>query len=60
MTAQATAREIRLAAAGEEVGQLVFTAGPHTVTVPLVLAQDVDDPGPWWRLGHPEIIFGMG
>lgn len=60
VTAQATAREIRLAAAGEEVGQLVFTAGPHTVTVPLVLAQDVDDPGPWWRLGHPEIIFGMG
>lgn len=60
VTVTATAREIRLAEKGEEVGELVFTAGPHTVTVPLVLAQDVEDPGPWWRLGHPEIIFGMG
>ncbi|RQP09377.1 MAG: D-alanyl-D-alanine carboxypeptidase [Microbacteriaceae bacterium] len=60
VTVTATAREIRLAEKGDEVGELVFTAGPHTVTVPLVLAQDVEDPGPWWRLGHPEIIFGMG
>ncbi|QNO38725.1 D-alanyl-D-alanine carboxypeptidase [Protaetiibacter sp. SSC-01] len=60
ITARVTADDIRLAEQGEEVGELVFTAGTTTVSVPLVLAQEVDDPGPWWRLGHPEIIFGMG
>lgn len=55
----ATANDIRLAEDGETVGQAVFTAGQRTLTVPLVLSGDVDDPGPWWRLGHPEIIFGM-
>lgn len=55
----ATAGGIRLAEQGDTVGQAVFTAGQRTLTVPLVLSGDVDDPGPWWRLGHPEIIFGM-
>lgn len=60
ITARVTAHDIRLADAGAEVGEVVFTAGTDTARVPLVLARDVDDPGPWWRLGHPEIIFGMG
>jgi D-alanyl-D-alanine carboxypeptidase (penicillin-binding protein 5/6) len=59
VTATATVNGIRLAREGDSVGQAVFTAGQQTVTVPLVLSTDVDDPGPWWRLGHPEIIFGM-
>jgi D-alanyl-D-alanine carboxypeptidase (penicillin-binding protein 5/6) len=60
ITVTATANGIRLAAEDDTVGEAVFTAGQQTVTVPLVLSGDVDDPGPWWRLGHPEIIFGMG
>ncbi|MBN9142100.1 MAG: D-alanyl-D-alanine carboxypeptidase [Micrococcales bacterium] len=59
ITAQVTADDIRLAAKGVELGSVVFTAGAQTVTVPLVLSRTVEDPGPWWRLGHPEIIFGM-
>ncbi len=60
VTAAVTADGIRLATRGASVGSVVFTAGPRTVTVPLTLSDDVDDPGPWWRLGHPELIFGMG
>lgn len=59
VSSTATVAPIRLAAKGDEVGTVVFTAGRQTVTVPLVLSRDVEDPGPWWRLGHPELIFGM-
>lgn len=55
----ATSDAIRLADEGDTVGEATFTAGPHTVKVPLVLSGDVDDPGPGWRLGHPGLIFGM-
>lgn len=60
VTVEATVEDIRLGEAGEAVGQAVFTAGHQTRVVPLVLSDDIEDPGPWWRLGHPEIIFGMG
>ena len=59
VSSTATVAPIRLGAKGDEVGTVVFTAGRQTVTVPLVLSRDVEDPGPWWRLGHPELIFGM-
>jgi D-alanyl-D-alanine carboxypeptidase (penicillin-binding protein 5/6) len=59
ITSTATVDDIRLADDGAALGEIVFTAGQQTVSVPLVLSGDVDDPGPWWRLGHPEIIFGM-
>ncbi|AYF99028.1 D-alanyl-D-alanine carboxypeptidase family protein [Protaetiibacter intestinalis] len=59
ITATVTAQSIHLADRGTEVGSVTFTAGTQTVTVPLDLAEDVEDPGPGWRLGHPEIIFGM-
>lgn len=59
VTAEVQADDIRLAAEGASLGSVVFTAGAQTVTVPLVLSRDLDDPGPWWRLTHPEIIFGM-
>ena len=59
ITATAHVDAIRLADKGSPVGTLTFTAGTRTVDVPLVLSTAVDDPGPWWRLGHPEIIFGL-
>jgi D-alanyl-D-alanine carboxypeptidase (penicillin-binding protein 5/6) len=41
------------------VGELT-TAGPlNTVTTPLVLAQDVEGPSPWWRLTHPLELLGI-
>lgn len=49
--------EIRTGAAGDPVGSVTFTSGPRSVTVPLALAGDLPDPGPWWRLTHPAELF---
>ncbi len=44
---------------GGTVGTLT-TAGPlNTATVPLVLAEDVEGPSPWWRLTHPLELLGI-
>jgi D-alanyl-D-alanine carboxypeptidase (penicillin-binding protein 5/6) len=59
ITVEASVQGIRLGEAGEVVGEATFTAGHQTHTVQLVLSDDIEDPGPWWRLSHPEIIFGM-
>jgi len=59
ITAVADVDPIRLAEKGSAAGSITFTAGNRTVEVPLVLSTAVEDPGPWWRLGHPEIIFGL-
>jgi D-alanyl-D-alanine carboxypeptidase (penicillin-binding protein 5/6) len=48
---------VRLAEAGTEVGEVVFTAGERSVTVPLVLSGALTDPGPGWRLTHPGELF---
>ncbi|MFF1539316.1 D-alanyl-D-alanine carboxypeptidase family protein [Microbacterium sp. NPDC058269] len=41
------------------VGELT-TAGPlNTVTTPLVLAEDIEGPSPWWRLTHPLELLGI-
>jgi serine-type D-Ala-D-Ala carboxypeptidase (penicillin-binding protein 5/6) len=53
VTLDTTVDELSLADAGSEVGQLVFTIGTRTVTVPLRLSATIDDPGPWWRLTNP-------
>ena len=45
--------------AGERIGTLT-TAGPlNTTTTPLVLADDIDGPSPWWRLTHPLELLGL-
>jgi D-alanyl-D-alanine carboxypeptidase (penicillin-binding protein 5/6) len=38
---------------GEEVGSVTWTAGPNTVTVPVVLDGTIEPPDAWWRLTHP-------
>jgi D-alanyl-D-alanine carboxypeptidase (penicillin-binding protein 5/6) len=38
---------------GEEVGSVTWTAGPNTVTVPIVLEGSISPPDQWWRLTHP-------
>lgn len=49
--------EVRTGSAGEDVGDLVFTSGPTTVSIDLELATDLDDPGAWWRLTHPAALL---
>lgn len=42
---------------GDTVGEITWAAGPTTVSVPLVLAGDIEPPTAWWRLTHP---FDLG
>lgn len=51
------ARPLTLDKAGAKVGSLSFTVGEQTIEVPLALASEIDDPGPWWRLTHPAELF---
>ena len=51
------ARAVTLEEADAEVGTLEFTVGSQHVEVPLELASEIDDPGPWWRLTHPTELF---
>lgn len=38
---------------GEKVGTLTWTAGPETVSLPVVVKGDIAPPDDWWRLTHP-------
>jgi D-alanyl-D-alanine carboxypeptidase (penicillin-binding protein 5/6) len=57
ITAEVTADPVRIEEAGARVGEVVFTSGPNSVSVPLVLSHDLTDPGPGWRLTHPGELF---
>jgi D-alanyl-D-alanine carboxypeptidase (penicillin-binding protein 5/6) len=57
IVADIAADPIRIEEAGEPVGEVVFTSGPHSVSVPLVLSRAITDPGPGWRLTHPGELF---
>jgi serine-type D-Ala-D-Ala carboxypeptidase (penicillin-binding protein 5/6) len=57
ITTAVTADPVRIAAAGTTVGQVTFTAGPRSISVPLVLSTAITDPGPGWRLTHPGELF---
>ncbi|MEP6480112.1 MAG: D-alanyl-D-alanine carboxypeptidase [Rhodoglobus sp.] len=43
--------------AGADVGTATFTVGEQTVTVDLELDTAITDPGPWWRLTNPTLLF---
>lgn len=43
---------------GEEVGTITWTAGPHTVTVPVEVRGSIRPPDAWWRLTHPAELAG--
>ena len=50
--------DFRGGAAGAHVGQMSFDTPEGKVVVPLVLAQDLGDPGPVWRFTHVAQLFG--
>lgn len=51
-----TVEPLTTGTAGDEVGEVTWTAGPNTVTVALELADDIDPPDSWWRLTHPGLL----
>ncbi len=57
ITAEVDADPVRIEEAGAPVGEVVFTSGPNSVTVPLVLSTAITDPGPGWRITHPGELF---
>jgi D-alanyl-D-alanine carboxypeptidase (penicillin-binding protein 5/6) len=57
VTAEATIEPVRIEKAGARVGEVVFTAGERSITVPLVLSRAITDPGLGWRLTHPGELF---
>tara|TARA_R110000868_G_scaffold396361_1_gene668506 strand:- start:1268 stop:2494 length:1227 start_codon:yes stop_codon:yes gene_type:complete len=48
---------VRLADAGQRTGSVQFQVGNESFDVPLVLSDEIDDPGPWWRLTNPAAMF---
>ncbi|WP_307842045.1 D-alanyl-D-alanine carboxypeptidase [Salinibacterium sp. SWN1162] len=57
ITATVAPTSMRAADAGESAGTVEFQVGSETFSVPLVLSDDVDDPGVWWRLTNPAAMF---
>jgi D-alanyl-D-alanine carboxypeptidase (penicillin-binding protein 5/6) len=53
ITASMQTTTLTTGADGEEVGSVTWTAGPNTVTVPVVLDGSIRPPDAWWRLTHP-------
>ncbi|MCW3491943.1 D-alanyl-D-alanine carboxypeptidase family protein [Microbacterium sp. SSM24] len=43
---------------GEEVGTITWSAGPNTVTAPVVVEGSIRPPDAWWRLTHPAELGG--
>ena len=48
---------VRLGEAGQRTGSVQFQVGNESFEVPLVLSDEIDDPGPWWRLTNPAAMF---
>lgn len=48
--------KLSTASAGQTVGTLSATSGAQSAQVPLQAETELADPGPWWRLTHPELL----
>ncbi len=54
----ASARDVVIARSGVDVGTIRYTIDDSTEQVALELDGTLEDPGFWWRIGHPELVFG--
>lgn len=52
-----TTTDVVTGEAGDDVGDVDFRVGDRSTRVDLELASDVTDPGPWWRLTNPALLF---
>lgn len=57
VTATMDVTTLTTGADGETVGSVTWTAGPNTVTVPIILDRTIAPPDTSWRLTHP---FDLG
>ena len=54
----ASADDVVTARSGADVGTIRYTVDGRTEDVTLELDGTLEDPGFWWRVGHPELVFG--
>ncbi|MDN4639570.1 D-alanyl-D-alanine carboxypeptidase [Agreia sp. PsM10] len=54
----ASADDVVTARSGVDVGTIRYTVDGRTEQVALELDGTLEDPGFWWRVGHPELVFG--
>ncbi|EAR24343.1 D-alanyl-D-alanine endopeptidase [marine actinobacterium PHSC20C1] len=57
ITITVDASPVRLADAGDNAGTVHFRVGNETVDISLEFSDEIDDPGPWWRLTNPQSLF---
>jgi D-alanyl-D-alanine carboxypeptidase (penicillin-binding protein 5/6) len=54
----ASAADVVTTQAGSNVGTIRYTVDDTTEQVALTVDGSLEDPGFWWRVGHPELVFG--
>ncbi|SMQ67575.1 D-alanyl-D-alanine carboxypeptidase [Agreia sp. VKM Ac-1783] len=54
----ASAADVVTTQAGINVGTIRYTVDDTTEQVALTVDGSLEDPGFWWRVGHPELVFG--
>ncbi|PPF63685.1 D-alanyl-D-alanine carboxypeptidase [Clavibacter michiganensis] len=54
----ANAADVVTAQTGVNVGTIRYTVDDVTEQVALSVDGTLQDPGFWWRIGHPELVFG--
>jgi D-alanyl-D-alanine carboxypeptidase (penicillin-binding protein 5/6) len=58
VTVDSSAADVVIAPSGFTVGTIDYTVDGSTEQVDLELEGTLTDPGFWWRVGHPELVFG--
>jgi D-alanyl-D-alanine carboxypeptidase (penicillin-binding protein 5/6) len=57
ITLTVDADPMRLTDAGTSAGVVHVLVGTESIDIPLEFSDEVDDPGPWWRLTNPQSLF---
>lgn len=58
ITVKTQTQPMRAGAAGDTAGTVTFAMGKTTISRPLKLADEIPDPGFWWRFTHPFALLG--
>jgi len=48
---------VRSADVGMSAGFVRARVGTESIDIPLEFSDEIGDPGPWWRLTHPQVLF---
>ncbi|MGV8857124.1 D-alanyl-D-alanine carboxypeptidase family protein [Rhodoglobus sp.] len=57
ITMTVDADPVRVATAGSSAGVVYVQIGSESIEIPLHFSDEIDGPGAWWRLTHPQSLF---